>query len=177
MKPVGWIKGRRVIESSDANIIKKNNIDLAEVNREPKYFYECESGSDFSDLFEMVAQSDSSILTSFRNRTGSMDYRKIYRTPIQYVASPVIMNGEMYLETPFPVALYFLKLMYLQEEVREKGTVDLEVVYSTDINFIKNKILLHYAESSVEEVIDLLKSTELSKQDYFKKIEKFKPSM
>lgn len=106
-----------------------------------------------------------------------MDYRKIYRTPIQYVASPVIMNGEMYLETPFPVALYFLKLMYLQEEVREKGTVDLEVVYSTDINFIKNKILLHYAESSVEEVIDLLKSTELSKQDYFKKIEKFKPSM
>lgn len=108
-----------------------------------------------------------------------MDYRKIYRTPIQCVASPKIMNGEMYLETPFPVALYFLKLMYLQEEVREKGTVDLEVVYSTDINFIKNKFLLRDTETveGLEEAIDLLKSTELSKQDYFKRIEKFKPSM
>ena len=85
----------------------------------------------------------------------------------------------MYLETPFPIALYFLKLIYLQEEVREKGNVDLEVVYSTDINFIKNKFLLHGAETieGLEKVIDLLKSTELSKQDYFKKIEKFKPSM
>ena len=56
MKPVGWIKGKRIIESSDANIIrKKNSVDLAELNREPKYFYECESGSDFSGLFEMVA--------------------------------------------------------------------------------------------------------------------------
>lgn len=108
-----------------------------------------------------------------------MDYRKIYRTPIQCVASPAIMNGEMYLETPFPIALYFLKLMYLQEEVREKGTVDLEVVYSTDINFIKNKFLLRGTETAerLEEIIDLLKSTELSKQDYFKRIEKFKPSM
>ena len=71
----------------------------------------------------------------------------------------------MYLETPFPVVLYLLKAAYLQEEVGEKGTVDLEVVYSTDINFIKNKILLRDAETAkeLEEIIDLLKSTELSK--------------